>query len=323
MTARLGCALLGVIALVAPEPALGGRFRVGVTTLTFTKTSESTHAPRPLATVIWYPATPGTGVAEPLGLRDATVRRGRFPLIVFSHGTCGRPTEASYLTMALASRGFVVAAPPHPGNTADDGFAACISGGAAIDALVNRLPDVRFTIDSMLAETANRSSRFARRLRPDAIGVSGLSFGGYTALSAAQQEPRLRAALVLVPGGTALLGPKDIAIPTMVIGAEHDTVVRFAESEKAYGRLAGPRFLVELLGANHLSVVDDCFNHDLGLSFCVAADISQEQAHDLTLHFALPFFRRYLGNAHTSLRPLVRPVKGVRLESEPRQRPAS
>jgi hypothetical protein len=37
----------------------------------------------------------------------------------------------------------------------------------------------------------------------------------------------------------------------------------FAESQKAYERLAGPRFLVDILGGNHLSAVDDCFNHDL------------------------------------------------------------
>lgn len=318
MRERLAFALLAVIPLGAPHAALAGRFRVGVTTLTFTKTSETTHAPRPLATVIWYPARRGTGTAEALGLRDAAVRRGRFPLVVFSHGTCGRPTEASYLTMALASRGFVVAAPPHPGNTADDGLATCISPGTTVDSALNRVPDVRFTIDAMLAEAADRSSRFARRIRPGAIGISGLSFGGFTTLLAAQQEPRLRAALALVPGGTALLGPKDIAIPTMVIGAERDRVVGFAESEKAYQRLAGPRFLVDLLGANHLSVVDDCLDHDLGVSFCVAADISQDQAHALALRFAVPFFLHYLANGHTALRPLVRPVAGVTLVSEPR-----
>ena len=309
---------LALLAGIAPA-AHAGRFPVGVRTVTFTKTSVTTHAPRPLATVIWYPARPGTGAAEGLGLRDATVRRGRFPLIVFSHGTCGRPTEASYLTMALASRGFVVAAPPHPGNTADDGFANCISLGATIDAVANRVPDVRFTIDSMLAEAADRSSPFAHRLRTDAIGMSGLSFGGFTTLLAAEQEPRLRAALALVPGGTAALGATSITIPTIVIGAERDTVVGFAESEKAYEHLVGPRFLVELLAANHLSVVDDCFNHDLGVSFCVPGDISQERAHALTLRFALPFLRHYVENRHTPLRPLLRPVKGVTLEAEPRR----
>src|SRR5262245_7356917 len=106
--------VLALAVLAAPRGAIGARFPVGVTTLTFTKTSVTSGTPRPLPTVIWYPAVGRTGTPEPLGRRDATMRRGRFPLIVFSHGTCGRPSEASYLTMALAAQGFVVAAPPHP-----------------------------------------------------------------------------------------------------------------------------------------------------------------------------------------------------------------
>ena len=315
--ATLGAVLVAAIAVGAPAAALAAHFRVGVTTLAFTTTSVTTHAPRALTTVVWYPATAGTGTAEALGLRDARVHRGRFPLIVFSHGACGRPTEATYLTMALASRGFVVAAPPHPGNTADDGFATCASVASTVDSFANRVPDVRVTIDSMLAVAADPASPFAGRLEAGAVGMSGLSFGGYTTLAAAQQETRLRAALALVPGGTMFLAMKSITIPTMVIGAEHDTVVGFAESEKAYQHLTGPRFLVELLAANHLSVVDDCFNHDLGVSLCVPTDIPQAVAHRLTLHYALPFFERYLARRRAPLRPLVRPVKGVVLQDAP------
>jgi predicted dienelactone hydrolase len=307
-------AVLAAVALGVPSAARS--FPVGVTTLVFTKTSVTTGAPRPLATVVWYPAVPRSGTPEALGLRDAAVRRGRHPLVVFSHGSCGRPTEATYLTKALASHGFVVAAPPHVGNTAADGL-DCVSLATTVDTFLNRVPDVRFTIDSMLAEAASGSSRFAHRLRADAIGMTGLSFGGFTTLRASQQEPRLRAALVLVPGGTFALGPEDITIPTMVIGAERDKVVGYAESEKSYARLTGPRFLVEVLGANHLSAVDDCFNHDLGVSLCVPADISQDDAHALILHYAVPFVRRYVAGSHAGTRTLVKPVPGVQLQGEP------
>jgi len=292
---RTGVAIaLVVAAVVARVPVANaatgaGAFAVGVTTITFTKTSVTTGAPRPLATVIWYPAVARTGTPEELGLRDAEVRRRRFPLIVFSHGSCGGPDEATYLTKELASQGFIVAAPPHPGNTKAD-LPGCLDTASFLDSVVNRVPDVRFVIDSMLAENASRFSRFAHRLRPDAIGMSGLSFGGFTTLLAAQEEPRLRAALALVPGGTATLGPNDITIPTMIIGAEHDAVVGFAESEHAYERLAGPRFLIELLAANHLSVVDDC----LGGTLCAPGDISQEAAHALVLRYAVPFVQRYV-----------------------------
>lgn len=312
---------LGVLALLAALASSGAsearaRPAIGVTTLTFTKTSVTTGAERVLSTVVWYPAVRGTGVAEALGRRDARVRRGRFPLIVYSHGTCGRPTEATYLTMALARQGFVVAALPHPGNTADE-FPDCLRGDVFADSIVNRVPDVRFVLDGMLAETATASSRFHRRIRTEGIAMAGLSFGGFTTLMAIEQEPRFTVALPIVPGGAAGVTPGAIDIPTMVIGAERDTVVGFADSVTTYDRLAGPRFLVELLAANHLSAVDDCFNQELGVSLCVPEDITQEAAHELVLHYALPFMRRYLRNDRRAARALVRPVPGVTLQAEP------
>jgi predicted dienelactone hydrolase len=116
-----GLVLLGLVALPAlagarPAATGPGRFPAGVTTVTFTKNSETTGLPRPLETVIWYPAVEGTGEEEPLGLRDATMRKERWPLVVFSHGSCGIPTQSVFLTRTLATWGFVVAAPPHPGN---------------------------------------------------------------------------------------------------------------------------------------------------------------------------------------------------------------
>jgi predicted dienelactone hydrolase len=311
--------LLVLAALVAPPGALAAK--VGTTRLSLTKTSVSTGMPRVLDPVVWYPVAPRrTPSLYAGGLDDGPIQRGRHPLIVFSHGSCGRPTEATYLTTALAARGFIVVAPAHPGNTADDGLAVCLSVQATVDTAANRVPDVQATIDAVLAASEDASSPFAHRIRPSAIGIAGLSFGGFTTLLAAQQEPRLRAALALVPGGTSFLlqgADHDIAIPTMVIGAERDLVVGYAESPLAFARLAGPRFLVKVLAANHLSAVDDCFNEELGISFCVADDITQEQAHALILHYAVPFFRRYLGNARGAKRVLTKTVDGVELTAEP------
>lgn len=305
--------LLALVAVAtggaARADAAPGRYAVGVTSITFTKDSVTTGEPRPLVTTIWYPAAAGTGTPEALGLRDADVYAKRFPLIVFSHGNCGRPAEASYLTMGLASRGFVVAAPAHLGNTADR--PDC--GANFVDSFQNRVPDVIFLVDSMLAETASPSSRFADRLQPDAIGIAGLSFGGYTTLVAAQRDPRLRAAFSMVPGGVAAIDANDIAIPTMVLGAERDRVVGFPDSELAYGRIAGPRFLVELLAADHLSVTDDCF------PLCSPEYIPQDKAHRIVLHFALPFFRYYLAQGQAQGAGLIRPVPRAKLTAEPRR----
>lgn len=299
-------ALLLILALAAPAAA---KPPIGVTTRSFAKLSVTTGAPRILDTVVWYPAVAGTGTPESLGRRDASVRRGRFPLIVFSHGACGRNTSATYLMQALAADGFVVAAPSHPGHTDDDGRDVCRAN--RIDTFRNRVPDVQFVVDGMLALDAERGSPFARRLRREAIGVAGLSFGGFTALLAGQREPRLRAVLSLVPGGIAALDAGDLAPPTLVIGAENDHSVGFPASEEAYARLAGPRFLVKLLGGDHLSVTDDCAP--------LCGTLAQDDGHRLVVRYALPFFRRYLKHAGNAARLLRRQVDGVVLTADARR----
>ncbi len=283
---------------------------VGVTTRTFTKPSATTGAPRALETVIWYPAVRGTGTAEALGLRDAGVRRGRFPLILFSHGACGQNVAASYLMQALAADGFVVAAPSHPGHTKADGATVCRAN--RIDTYLNRVPDLQYVADEMLALDADRRSPFGRRLRRDAVGVTGMSFGGFTTLLAAQRDPRIRAALSMVPGGIDALDPGDVGVPTMVIGAELDLTVGFAASEQAYGRLVGPRYLVELVGGGHLSVATECAP--------ACGTLAEDDGHRLVERYARPFFRRHLKGVRSARRVLTRAVDGVVLTADPRPR---
>lgn len=312
----LAVLLLGVVPCGAEvDFSKPGQFPVGVTTLPLQKLEIPGGGPRLLPTMVWYPAVRGTGTKETLGLRDAKVRRGKYPLMIYSHGTCGRPTESTYLANAMASRGFIVAAMPHPGQTGDD-FPDCLFTDALIQAIRNRVPDVSFTIDSMLAENDDPSSRFRKRLKPDTLIMSGGSFGGFTTLLAEQQEPRVKTALVLVPGGTAALAPETISLPTMVIGSERDTVVTYAESEKAYAHLSGPKYLVELLGGNHLSAFDSCFNDELNRDVCVKEDISQETAHQLILRYAVPFLLRYGKGVKSAGKALRSQVDGVVYQHE-------
>lgn len=304
--------VLLLLALAAPAFARDwtkpGPYAVGVRTLTFTKTSVTTGAPRVLATTVWYPTVKRSGTPEQFGRRDAKVRPGRYPLIIYSHGNCGLPTEASYLTMALASWGFVVAAPPHPGNLRTDG-GACLANFN--DSAVNRVPDVRFTLDAMLAEAVSASSPFDKRIRTSGIGMSGGSFGGFTTLLSVQQDARFSAAMANVPGGFAVIdtGP-DITIPTMIQGAEDDQVVPFdVESVPLFGTLAGPRYLVKVHSTSHLSFFDECG--------CLPTDIPQADAHRIIINYAVPFFLHYLRDGRAAGKSIQRPISGVELTAEP------
>jgi predicted dienelactone hydrolase len=109
--------LLPLAATAARDPSDHGPYAVGFTRRTYTKPSETTGEPRALDTWIWYPALPGTGSADGAVLPDAPAARAMLPLVVFSHGSCGFPGQSPFLTETLASWGFVVAVPHHPGNT--------------------------------------------------------------------------------------------------------------------------------------------------------------------------------------------------------------
>ena len=116
----------------------------------------------------------------------------------------------------------------------------------------------------------------------------------------------------MVPGGAAVLAPNDITIPTMIIGGENDLIVGFAESEAAYARLAGPRFLVKMLKANHLAVTDDCF------PLCIPGELPQEAAHRIVVRYVTAFFRHYLLLGHDAGAGAIRPMPRTVLTAEPR-----
>lgn len=126
----------------SPILAGPGPYQVGVTHRVITdperlNLDSGQITPRALPTEIWYPAHTNThpGGQYHTLLRDGvtpTVLHGRaardaepapdgpFPLVVLSHGYPGNRFLMSHLAEALASRGFVVAAPDHALSTYDD-----------------------------------------------------------------------------------------------------------------------------------------------------------------------------------------------------------
>lgn len=131
---------------------------------------------------VWYPAKPGgtlvtTGesvffVGTP-AMRDAPVANGRFPLILLSHGAglAGTADAMSWLGTALAQRGFVVAAPTHPGNGGKNRSAEQTMK------LWLRPADMSAALGSLEADPS-----LSAHVRPDAVGALGLSMGGGTVL---------------------------------------------------------------------------------------------------------------------------------------------
>lgn len=115
---------------------------------------------------------------------------GNAPLIVISHGLGSDRSTYAYLAQQLASYGFAVAVPEHPGSSSQQ-IQALISGGAnkvtAPTEFIDRPLDIRYLLDEL--ETLSQTDpRFAGRINLKQVGVMGQSLGGYTALALAGAE---------------------------------------------------------------------------------------------------------------------------------------
>ncbi|TIP26617.1 MAG: dienelactone hydrolase [Mesorhizobium sp.] len=146
---------------------------------------------RNLAVTVWYPAEAG-GKPVLVGdnklfkgtpaSMDAPLIKGRFPLIIMSHGSGGRVQGMSWLATELAKAGFVVAGPNHPGTTSGN------STPADTPKLWERTQDLSAVIDMMTVDPLWRDV-----VDPVKIGVVGFSLGGAAAMEIAGARANLGA----------------------------------------------------------------------------------------------------------------------------------
>lgn len=107
------------------------------------------------------------------------------PVIVISHGLGSDRTSFVYLAQQLASYGFAVAVPEHPGSNADQ-LRALLAGRenevVEPSEFINRPLDVKYLLDELQRiDAANPSIQ----LNLQQVGAIGQSFGGYTVLALA------------------------------------------------------------------------------------------------------------------------------------------
>jgi predicted dienelactone hydrolase len=265
-----------------------GRYAVGLSTVQMV---DPARADRTLTVDIWYPAggrsnAPTasldlalTSLALPGVLADPQAARGSFPLVVFSHGNGGVRFQSWFLMEALASHGFVVAAPDHAGNTALDALAGTSDPvGVAAN---NRPRDVSFVIDQMLARDRDPASPLHDRIDEGHIAVAGHSFGGFTALATAggfldyPPDARVDAIVPIAPVTFGLTDAQlaSIEVPALVVGGTSDTVVPIQPGiVRAWDLISGrPEYRVDLLAAGHNSFTNVCDIRDA----YVAAGVGQ------------------------------------------------
>jgi len=149
---------------------------VGQRTITYEDKSRN----RKLVTEVWYPTTEKASAEDTSPFiriptqREASIMSGTHPLIMFSHGTGGGRLTVEWFCAGLASKGFIVVAVDHFGNTFDNPIPIEFAK------FWERPQDIRFVLDQLLG-----SKDLALAIDPNRIGVAGFSLGGYTAITLA------------------------------------------------------------------------------------------------------------------------------------------
>jgi predicted dienelactone hydrolase len=144
-----------------------------------------------LQTFVIYPAADGGTKAivgeNPIftgfeAWRGAPITAGKHPLILISHGSGGNILGLNWLTTRLASLGYIVVGPNHPGTMSGD------SSEKKTIEIWHRPMDTSATLDALLADPA-----IAPSIDATAVGALGFSLGGYDVMALGGAEQRRKA----------------------------------------------------------------------------------------------------------------------------------
>lgn len=220
-----------------------------------------------------------------------------YPLVLFSHGNKGINFQSYTFTEYLASHGFVVASPNHPGNTMINNP----SDQQIAQIALERPGDVAFAQAQLLLASTSTGDPLHGAVKASVVGISGHSFGGYTSLLISGAEVDVNAAaarckagtpakifcpyinywpagkiisrpaslagvkagLALAPGGFAAFGAaglQKIKIPMMIMGGTLDSMTTLLhEVQPIFNNIStSPRYKVEITKAGHMSFTDIC-----------------------------------------------------------------
>lgn len=220
---------------------------------------------------------------------------GTYPVVVVAHGFQLSPSLYKSYVQRLATFGYVAMTVDFPtsllGND-NPAEAKDLLGGldwAKADATLGPLVDVT------------------------TVGMTGHSLGGKLALLAASTDARVKAVIVLDPvdgGANGCSAPKCVTvadlmpglhIPTGFLGETTDASGGFQSCAPAasnfttfYAKTNTPSFQVTVLGANHMSFLDDVSACGFTCTLCNAATAPNAQVNGLAKAYVVAFYERWL-----------------------------
>ncbi len=306
----------------APELTYRGSYGVGVQTVDLIhedqlnvlsiKNGMGKQYDRPITIEVWYPAIIPDNVEEietytqvlgkngtedrpvtPFNFKGRALRnavivkdKGKFPLVILSHGYVGSRFLFTYLSENLASKGYVVVSIDHTDSTYKD--AAHFSS-----TLVNRSLDQLFVLNEIERLSSQASDSFlAEMVDTSNTGLVGYSMGGYGGLNtcgagyskeavaffksmtggsnALDQlamdnesyknsiDPRIKAFVALAPWGMTNgvwneEGLANLKTPTLFVAGSEDDVSGYEDGIKAIyeGAVNSDRYLLTYINARH------------------------------------------------------------------------
>jgi hypothetical protein len=195
-------------------------------------------------------------------------------LVIHSHGLGGSREGGDVWGEAWRAAGIAVLHLQHPGSdtaTVREQGLRDLRAAASAEQLRARVADVQFVVDELLRRAASGRAPFAR-VRADALGASGHSFGAHTVQALAGQrfpvpadgasEPRLRAFIAFSPSlAQGRLTPQEqfapVTRPFLAITGAHDGdplggAKTGADRARVYDALPpGQRALLWIDGGDH------------------------------------------------------------------------
>lgn len=232
------------------DTAYAGPHLVGVRTFWYADASRN----RTLPTEVWYPASGGGSAEYQIGLpantwRDAAPLAGPFPVVLFSHSWMGHRLQSHFLCAHLASQGFLVVAPDHPGSTMEDADPANL-----IPAMTLNPHDLAFLLDTLPGDPflAPRAD-FAR------VAAIGHSLGAYTVLAAGagnvkngvSKDPRVRAVVAL--NAPSFNQPLAALPPSLMLTSSMDAVTPPGNQVANFTNAGLPKMRVIVAAGSHLA----------------------------------------------------------------------
>lgn len=262
-----------------------------------------------LIAAIWYPTdSMATGYTYNSGARgsaaeNAPLKKGIWPLMIFSHGFGGSGIGQVGLMESLAAQGWIIAAPDH--SDAVNTVRIHGRGNGDFSAIVNHIRENPFNRTSYAYRPIEVKAALDAMLSADEFSVdqnkvalAGHSMGGWSVFTVALEDKRVRAVVLYSMGELLWLSGQKYFEPEELKKLNIPSIFFYGEVEKRWNPRGAytafchqytpsPSYLIEVRGGNHFTY------NDIAIAPRAGGTPAQ---HAFILKETISFLERHMGN---------------------------